>query len=347
MKHQNYLSITFSLLLFICCADSSKKNDANKAVKNSHTEAASERGHSATEESPKTLQVMKHGYNQGYQKGYADGYTAGLVDNAVRFSTDTANIKIAIVDIKKLVAEIIYLHDGSAAPPQFPNQVISKKFEAYSILNTEEPAALAKYVGVKIKNKFILSENEFYNYFIVEDTIRLTETGEMLAVMRDCNGFEFIPYVFAIFEITGDQLMLRGLLDALYGAGIGKLWIEKMIKISSDDYVLQGRTGGGDAGDHWGSLWLGYWKRPLHLKKLYEKSCYFKSETYEYPSETNEKMIDCKINNADLWAEVILRERKVRHSATQQREYSEWFVVERDRIDFLQRIKNLENSGNY
>lgn len=346
MKRQNYLSITFSLLLFIYCADSSKKNDANKAVKNSHTEADSERGHSATEESPKTLQLMKQGYNQGYQKGYADGYTAGLVDNAVRVSSDTANIKIAIGDIKKLVAEIIYSHDRSEAPPQFPNRVISKKFEAFSILNTEEPATIFKYVDLKIKQKYMLSESEFYNYFVVEDTIRLAETYEMLAIMRDCNGFEFIPYVFAIFEITGDELVLKGLLDELYGAGIGKLWVEKIIKVSSDGYVLQGRTGGGDAGDSWGELWLGYWKRPFHLRRLYEKRYYFKSEIYEYPGETNEKKIDCKINNAGLWAEVVLQERQVRHSSADQRNYSAWSVVERDSVDFAQHVRNLEKTKN-
>lgn len=287
-----------------------------------------------TKSSQVTQQIATKSFDIGYKMGFDAGYKKGFAEGFVRYSTDTSNIKIHVNDIKKLVAELIYFHSGaSATKPTTNERVISRKFEAYAILNSVEPTVSYEYVKAARSRRSAISDEEFYDYFIVQDTVRVPETNELLAVMHNVTGYEFIPYVFAVFELNRDELRLKGLLDGWKGVGIGSLKIDQIIKVSSDNYLLRGQSGGGDAGYAWKAIWFGYWNRPYHLIWLYENQC-------EYYSGTHQKEIDHLLNITDFKALIHIKERKVSVYANDSTQYSDWEIVESDTIDlkYLMRI---------
>lgn len=300
------------MALCSCSQPESKTDTSASATKNDLQNVLNQR----------TQEAYKLGYEAGRRKGFEEGFSHGMVKSF----TDTSNIRIHKNELKRLVAEIIYSHNSSSQPKPIPEKVLSRKFEAYAILNTEEPEAAYRYVRAEAKNKYRLSEYEFYNYFGVTDTLRLADGNTMLVVLYGITGFEYIPFVFAVFKIVGDKFVLEGLLDELNGASIGGLKIEEIIPLSDGSYLLRGLTRGGDGGDVWAELWFSHWRKPFHLKKLF-------SQSYKAYSENNQKEFGYSFDRESLKAEVLIKERKVLSRGNEGRQYSEWSVIERDSVD--------------
>jgi len=249
-------------------------------------------------------------------------------------STDSGTIKIHMRDLDKLVAEIIHFRDPSSKPQSIKRAVVSKTFEAYSLT---KPDSRNKWPYLKSRNKDKpkLGGGESYDFFVVQDTIRLED--EMLVVMNSYGGFEFVPYVFAVFDIQGEDLILQGLLDGLFGASMGPMRVKEIIRISGGEYLLHGTTAGRDAGS-WGSIWFAYWEKPFHLAKIYRKS--YKSE-----HRGSATKLDYTFDKDKLTLEVIVYGRDfIEVDKDSKWHYTDWVIIEQESVDLMNIVKDLRGT---
>jgi hypothetical protein len=146
-------------------------------------------------------------------------------------------------------------------------------------------------------------------------------------VLRDYNGFESIPYVFAHWTARGDSLFFEGLLNYCVPVGMATLQIDEVLSLSSNESLVKGSAAGGDAGDINGTLWIAYWRRQTEFTLIYRKDWY--RESHEPDVEVrliHDLDRETLLLKVELQERRVLEQRVLKNSMGERhaREYSAW-----------------------
>jgi len=285
-----------------------------------------------------TKKGYAEGLSVGIQKGREEGYTQGFTDGIKRKSLyqqteQLFRMEIPVQDIGKLVAKVTYVHYLSS-PREPINAVLSKVFDSYWILDSDDSNRLVNFAADKVRSLGYTADSHTIKYFVVQEIYPIKGMDELLVLMRG-TGFEFIPYVIAIFDVKEEVATLKYLLDKLYGASIGRLGIDKVVKYDEKSFVIQTNSYGGDAGEGWGAVSLSYWQRPYHVEEIFTKS--FSSRSGE-----NERQIALNLEEESLVAMVVVKERKVAGQKAGEYQYTEWVLHASDTVDVREFVAHLE-----
>ena len=121
------------------------------------------------------------------------------------------------------------------------------------------------------KGPYIIGYKEFNNTFYREATCDLIYfKNKIIALLAD-EGFEGINFIITIWEKEGEYYILKGILDKMITSAIGNVQIDTVIEYDEHRNFIIGTTSGGDAGDSWGSVWIGVWELPAGLKIVFHQ----------------------------------------------------------------------------
>lgn len=247
-------------------------------------------------------------------------------------------------DLPWLVVGIKYVKEGS-------DYLIkdSSSFEfCKPIKNEEEKKELNKYYEHNRKNKDKKQyEIGLYGGIAHRKTkkdkgyiIDLPNEKEVLAILFcfDEYRLEGNKSIFILCEKKGKELILNSILDTKDLTMVAEnIWINDILQISPKDLVIVGEMESNFEDSVEGTIWLGWWNKPLSVKVLYKDSWKaLKNEMMPMPEES----FDYAVNKKELNIEVI---RKVRLPMPPDSEdaYSGWLTFKKDTIDLIPEIEKL------
>lgn len=119
-------------------------------------------------------------------------------------------------------------------------------------------------------------------------------------------GFGNINHIFVVWDkCDSNKLKFNTILDLSLNESIGSILFREIQSIGKNEYLIIGDSGGGDAGDTWGSLWIAKWKRPRHLRLLYEERY---STNYSDDGIDRRKFINYHLDINRLEMDIVLKE---------------------------------------
>ncbi|NQT27056.1 hypothetical protein HQ585_17005 [candidate division KSB1 bacterium] len=310
-----FIVLVFLLIVFQSCEAQKVINTKNKAYKNGYAE-----GYKNAKE-----WYEEKAYKKGYDEGYQEGYNEGIIKAGLKERIVGGHVSINMDELDRIVAEIKYSHNPSSSYKiPVKEAVISNKFEAYSIIYNKR--MIEEYTRLMLDKRPKMDKNHYYGFFQVQDSYLLEDSNQMLVVMRSVFGWEFIPYVFAIFEIDGVLLSLKGLVEELYGASLGKLTVEAIIKVEDKGHLLIGKNIMSDEG-RWESVWIDLLSPSFSIRKLYEKGVGCE------PMEDSQR-IEYTLDKEQLKMQIMISERKYLGG----NDFSEWSLIEQEDVDLKELI---------
>lgn len=247
-------------------------------------------------------------------------------------------------DLPWLVVGIKYVKEGS-------DYLIkdSSSFEfCKPIKNEEEKKELNEFNGLNKNNKDKKQyEIGLYGGIAHKKTkkdkgyiVDLPNGKEVLAILFSLDEYrpEGNKSIFLICERKGKELILNSILDTKdLTKAAENIWINDIFKISPEDLVIVGETESHFEDSDVGTIWLGWWNKPVSVKVIYKDNWKaLKNETMPVPEES----FDYAFNKKELNIEVI---RKVRLPMPPDSEdaYSGWLTFKKDTIDLIPEIEKL------
>lgn len=170
--------------------------------------------------------------------------------------------------------------------------------------------------------------------------VDLPNGKKVLAVLFSFDEYrsEGTKSIFLICEKKGKELILNSILDTKYLTKASEnIWINDIFQISPEDLVIVGEMESHFEDSDEGTIWLGWWNKPVSVKVIYKDSWKaLKNETMPMPEES----FDYSFNKKDLNIKVI---RKVRLPMPPDSEdaYSGWLTFKEDTIDLIPEIEKL------
>lgn len=92
---------------------------------------------------------------------------------------------------------------------------------------------------------------------------------DRLLTVLDHEGWESNPAPLAVWRRQGDELVLEGIGDHVFQAGLSKVELLEVKPLGSEDLVVIGQTWGGDGGEMWRTVWIARWRAPDHLQVVF------------------------------------------------------------------------------
>ena len=154
----------------------------------------------------------------------------------------------------------------------------SFKFINVPLINKDNIPSMACIVQPSINTKGLLSfeSNPTDDYLNVKlpymqtlfvyqdsDNKKLKIENKLITIFNN-SKFNSTSNMFVVWNIVGDSLEFNTCLDHFMPEN-GVL-IEQFYKIADNDFLLIGKTDGGDGGDTWGSVWIAQWKNENELQ---------------------------------------------------------------------------------
>jgi hypothetical protein len=99
--------------------------------------------------------------------------------------------------------------------------------------------------------------------------VELPPVGEILIQLTD-GGFEHRRDVFLTARQEGGEVVVTGALAPVFRVSIGEIEIADSLSLDGGEALLLGRSSGGDDGEVWGSVWVG-WLGPRGFEMLVEE----------------------------------------------------------------------------
>lgn len=227
----------------------------------------------------------------------------------------------------RLVAEVYY----SVNDRNVSLKPISKSFESVSFLPKKHYRNIYRFREnlMQTYSTYRLARQKYNNrfrnnFFVPTDTIRIPNSNRYIVPMHGY-GFESIPYVFSIFTIDNDKYSFNGILDSCFNTSIGSLNIKEILSIDRFNHILIGQSSGGDAGDHWGSLWIVPFNNFLKLGNK-------KAFTYSYNFGEDQVKLDYSVNKETNTFHVNTYTSKVLSGEREDYKYAEWEKTKSDTI---------------
>jgi hypothetical protein len=144
--------------------------------------------------------------------------------------------------------------------------------------------------------------------------------------------------IFLLCEKKGKELILKNILDTKdLTKAAENIWINDIFQISPEDLVIVGETVSHFENGDEGSIWLGWWNKPITVKVIYRDSWKAsKNETMPMPEES----FDYAFNEKELDIDII---RKVRLPMPPDSKdpYSGWLTFKEDTINLISEIEKL------
>lgn len=129
-----------------------------------------------------------------------------------------------------------------------------------------------RFVNIEITDKLDLPKN-----LRIGERLFFGESGDFkkygdktIAVLRGF-GFESVDHLISIWDKNDDNYVLTTILDQRLSVGIGTVQVDTLLDLSPNKSLIIGEKFGGDAGETWGSMWIGIWTKPRTLEIAYEK----------------------------------------------------------------------------
>ncbi|MGA1863592.1 MAG: hypothetical protein ACMUHX_00865 [bacterium] len=170
--------------------------------------------------------------------------------------------------------------------------------------------------------------------------VDLPNGKEVLAILFSFDEYssEGNKSVFLICENKGKELILNSILDPKdLTKDAENIWINDIFQISPEDLVIVGEAESHFEDTDEGTIWLGWWKKPVSVKAIYKDSWKaLKNETMPMPEES----FDYAFNKKELNIKVI---RKVRLPMPPDSKdpYSGWLTFKEETIDLIPEIEKL------
>jgi hypothetical protein len=317
MKHTTqYLILVISFVSFACNGNKDQ-GDYNRGYTAGYTA-----GKADNKEKAKASELKKC-----YEKGFQDGLKQGRFESSITESIKTP-VVVPLQDLERLVLKVYYK--------------AGKEIGDYGIAADSDPKSIGDFIEQHHHHTSPKEENGRFGYFTVSDVKPIDDGNQCLVILRDYWRINYVPHIIALFDSADDLLVLQGFLDETYGESIGGVGLKELIKLSDASYLLVFWSGGGDAGDSWGSTWFSYWEKPFALKELYNKS--YEIQQVQPDSIYIEKVIDYSLTDDSMVAHVVLKERKRYYPPNVSRTYNnskttEWVVLDSDTVDLVKLIK--------
>jgi hypothetical protein len=248
-------------------------------------------------------------------------------------------------DLPWLVVGIKYVKEGSHYLIEDPSSFEFCK----PIKDEEEKKELNKYYDLNQKNKDDEKQYEIGLYGGIAHKKTKKDKGYIIDLPNGKEALAILLYfdeyrmegnksIFILCEKKGKQLVLNSILDTKNLTGIAEdIWINDIFQITPKDHVIVGETESHSENSDEGTIWLGWWNRPLSVKVIYMDNWKaLKNEKMPMPEES----FDYAFNKKELNIEVI---RKVRLPMPPDSEdtYSGWLTFKKDTIDLISKIEKL------
>jgi len=314
----NKLLIVLLVLFSACSDDSSEKYHLGfeDGYEKGFRRADSISKSSITEKEKEFAEKTKAQFELGFQRAFY------LNNNLIKM-----RLELTDDEFWRLVAEIYYTKDSHGVG----SKPISSYFESVSFLpeknyrniysfreNLMKTYSARRLAPEKHKNNF----NN--NFFVPADTIRIPNSNKFIVPMHGY-GFESKPYVLSLFTIDNGKYTFKGVLDSCFSTSIGSLGITEIIALNPFKHILIGQSGGGDGGDHWGSLWIVPFNNFLKLGNK-------KAFRYSYNMDENRKKIDYSVNKRTNEVYVNTHTKKILSGETENYTYADWEITKSDTI---------------
>lgn len=219
-------------------------------------------------------QIDSNNYNYNYKKDVT------LLDKTIFFGLDSlTNIFISkgIIPRKlkhESTVQIVHHLDmnnfTAVVRHNINNKILSKKFECFSIKNKKQN-----------NNKLPIgfrTYNSTENLYFINNNL-------YLMLMPD-DGFENINYIMTIWKLNENDYSLESIIDTTLAVSIGGIVIDKILEINKNIFLIIGKSGGGDGGDDWGSVWFGKLTLPNSIRIIKEVNWSGNENRHEYVNYT-------------------------------------------------------------
>jgi hypothetical protein len=137
--------------------------------------------------------------------------------------------------------------------------VYSNRFEALNFNNPD---------GSRNGDRYIPG---FSPYHPLNYANKFTHFQDYEIVIIPDDGFEGISHIVTIWKKDNKIYSLKFILDKLLHEAIGGVDIDTIFEIDKNRNLIIGTSFGGDAGDTWGSAWVGVWELPRSLKVVFRE----------------------------------------------------------------------------